>query len=121
VKPSYGLADGDIERMLRESYEHAKDDMYVRALQEQRVEGDRLIEAVRSALAADGALLSSGERGEIDGKVAALAALLGGSDHRAIKHAAEALNRATDAFAERRMDAGVKRALAGRQIASLGS
>ena len=120
VKPSYGLADGDIERMLRDSFEHAKDDMHARALQEQRVEGDRLIEATRSALAADGELLSAEERAGIEGRVAALAAVLGATDHRAIKAAAEALNRATEPFAARRMDASVRRALTGRKIASLG-
>ncbi|MSQ55012.1 MAG: Fe-S protein assembly chaperone HscA [Betaproteobacteria bacterium] len=121
VKPSYGLADGDIERMLRDSYEHAKDDMHVRALQEQRVEGDRLIEATRSALAADSELLSAEERAEIDARIAALTAVLGATDHRAIKAAAEALNRAADPFAARRMDASVRRALTGLKIASLGS
>jgi len=121
VKPSYGLADGDIERMLRDSFEHARDDMQVRALQEQRVDGGRLIEAIRSALQADAALLSAEERAEIERGLEALARLLEGSDHRAIKHAVDALNRATDAFAARRMDASVRSALAGRKISSLGS
>ncbi|MEX0638489.1 MAG: Fe-S protein assembly chaperone HscA, partial [Burkholderiales bacterium] len=54
VKPSYGLADGEIERMLRESYEHARDDTHARALHEAQVDAARLLEATRSALAADG-------------------------------------------------------------------
>jgi len=120
VKPSYGLADGDIERMLRDSFEHAREDMHARALQEQRVEGERLLEAVTAALAADAGLLSAEERAEIDTSLRALRALLSGTDHRAIKQAADALNRATDAFAARRMDASVKRALAGQKIAGLG-
>jgi len=119
VKPSYGLADVDIERMLRDSYEHAKDDMHARALNEARVEAERLLEAVRSALAADAALLAESEREMIERQVAALAAVASGSDHRAIRQASEALNRATEEFAGRRMDAGVKRALAGRKIANL--
>jgi molecular chaperone HscA len=119
VKPSYGLADADIERMLRDSYEHAKDDMHARALHEARVDAERLLEAVRAALAVDGALLAAAEREAIDRQVAALAAVVATSDHRAIKQAGEALNRATEEFAGRRMDAGVKRALAGRKIASL--
>src|SRR6185503_19155943 len=119
VKPSYGLGDADIERMLRESVDHAKEDVYARALAEQRVEGQRLVEATRSALAADAALLSAGERAAIDQALAGLQQLIPGTDHRAIKKAVEALNRATDEFAARRMDQGIKRALAGRKIGSL--
>ncbi|HMA88083.1 MAG TPA: Fe-S protein assembly chaperone HscA [Burkholderiales bacterium] len=119
VKPSYGLEDADIERMLRDSYEHARDDMHARALAEQRVEGERLLAATRAALAADAALLSTEERAGIERAVSALEAVAGGSDHRAIKQAVDALNRATEEFAARRMDANVRRALAGRNIASL--
>ena len=119
VKPSYGLADADIERMLRDSYEHARGDMQARALHEARVDAERLLEAVRAALQADGALLGPAEREAIERQAAALATIAAGSEHRAIKQASEALNRATEEFAGRRMDAGVKRALAGRRIASL--
>jgi len=119
VKPSYGLADADIERMLRDSYEHAKDDMHARALHEARVDAQRLLEAVRAALAADGTLLAAAEREAIERQVAALTAVAAANDHRAIKQASEALNRATEEFAGRRMDAGVRRALAGKRIASL--
>jgi len=121
VKPSYGLADGDIERMLRDSYEHAKGDMHARALQEQRVEGRRLIEATRSALAADGQLLEAAEHSAIQERIAALAALLDAEDYRAIKSAAEVLGKATDGFAAKRMDASVRRALAGQNIVNLGA
>jgi molecular chaperone HscA len=119
VKPSYGLADADIERMLRDSFEHAREDMHARALAEQRVDGQRLIEATRGALAADSALLDEQERGEIDAAMASLERLLSGTDHRAIKKSIEALNHATESFAARRMDEGIKRALAGRKIGSL--
>jgi molecular chaperone HscA len=119
VKPSYGLADSDIERMLRESFEHANEDVHARALAEYRVEGRRLVEATRSALDADRALLSEDELKAILGAIARLESLLPGMDHRAIKQGTDALNRATDEFAARRMDAGIKRALAGRQIGSL--
>ena len=119
VKPSYGLADADIERMLRDSFEHAKGDMRARALAEQRVDGQRLIEATQSALQADGALLTPEERGAIEKAIAALQAILPKTDHRAIKKAVEALNHATEAFAARRMDEGVRRALSGRKIGSL--
>jgi molecular chaperone HscA len=119
VKPSYGLGDADIERMLRDSFSHAKEDVHARALAENRVEGQRLIEATQSALNVDGALLSEGERGEIEKILENLRKTLEGKDHRAIKNAADALNRATAEFAARRMDAGIRRALAGRKIGSL--
>jgi molecular chaperone HscA len=119
VKPSYGLADADIERMLRDSVNHAREDVHARALAESRVDAERLIEATLSAIHADGALLAGDERNAIEEKIASLRQHLGGIDHRATKQAAEALSRATDEFAARRMDAGIKRALAGRRIGSL--
>jgi molecular chaperone HscA len=119
VKPSYGLADADIERMLRDSFEHARADMHARALAEQRVDGQRLIEATRGALAVDAALLNEQEKSEIEAAMASLEKVLAGTDHRAIKKAVEALNHATETFAARRMDEGIKRALAGRKISSL--
>ncbi|TMG72885.1 MAG: Fe-S protein assembly chaperone HscA, partial [Betaproteobacteria bacterium] len=119
VKPSYGLADADIERMLRDSFSHAKEDVHARALTEARVEGERMLEATRSALAADGALLAAEERRTVDAAMAELAAKLATSDHRAIKQALDRLNHATADFAARRMDEGVRRALAGRQIGAL--
>jgi molecular chaperone HscA len=119
VKPSYGLADADVERMLRDSFEHAREDMHARALAEQRVDGHRLIEATRAALAVDESLLSSEERKSIDAAIASLEKLLKGTDHRPIRKAVEALNHATGEFAARRMDAGIKRALSGKKIGSL--
>jgi molecular chaperone HscA len=119
VKPSYGLADADIERMLRDSFQHAKEDVHSRALAEQRVEGQRLLEATRSALQADSSLLSPEEKAPIEKSMAELEGLLSGTDHRVIKRAVDALNRATEDFAARRMDEGVRRALAGRKIGSL--
>ncbi len=120
VKPSYGLTDAEIERMLRDSVEHAREDMQRRALQESRVEGERLADAVRAALESDASLLESGERAEIELRLGELEKALQGDDHRAIKRASEVLNRATEEFAARRMDAGVRRALSGQKIASLG-
>jgi molecular chaperone HscA len=119
VKPSYGLADADIERMLRDSFDHAKEDMYARALAEQRVDGQRLLEATRAALKVAPELLMADEREAIHAAMKALEELLPGTDHRAIKKAIEALNHATEEFAARRMDEGIKRALAGRKIGSL--
>jgi molecular chaperone HscA len=119
VKPSYGLADADIERILRDSFEHANEDVHARALAENRVEAQRLIEATVSAMQADDALLSAEEKAAIEEDMRKLQKTLAGSDHRAIKQASEALNRATGDFAARRMDAGIRRALAGRKIGSL--
>jgi molecular chaperone HscA len=119
VKPSYGLADADIERMLRDSFEHAKEDVHVRALAEYRVEAQRLIEATRSALQVDRNLVNGDEIKAIEDAMAELEKRLAGTDHRAIKQATDALNRATDEFASRRMDQGIKRALAGKKIGSL--
>jgi molecular chaperone HscA len=119
VKPSYGLADADIERMLRDSFEHAREDVHARALAERRVEAQRLLEATRSALQADGHLLSAEEKSVIESSAQSLEKLMRSMDHRAIKQAADALNRATEQFAGRRMDEGIRRALAGRKIGSL--
>ncbi len=119
VKPSYGLADGDIERMLRDSVDHAREDVHARALAESRVDGQRLIEATLSALNADPGLVEREERKRIEEAMEALKKALQGKDHRPIKKGIDALNKATEAFAARRMDAGVRRALAGRKIGSL--
>ena len=105
--------------MLRDSFEHAKEDVHARALAENRVEGQRLIEATLSAMAADGSLLGSQESQLIGEKIEALKEKLQGHDHRAIKQASEALNHATAEFAGRRIDAGIRRALAWRKIGSL--
>ena len=119
VKPSYGLADADIERMLRDSYQHAKEDMQARALNEHRVDAQRLIDATRSALAEDGSLLAAEELAEIEEKVAFLERAVSTPHTRAIKVASDALNRATEEFAARRMNASVRRALAGRSVENL--
>ena len=119
VKPSYGLADADIERMLRDSFEHAKEDVHARALAEYRVDGQRLLEATRSALSQDEKLLSAAESESIRQSMLSLEQRLAGSDHRAIKQAVDALNRATEEFAQRRMDHGIRRALSGKKIGSL--
>ncbi len=119
VKPSYGLQDADIERMLRDSFEHAREDVHARALAEARVDGERLLQATRSALDADRALLSAQEADAIEKAMQELALRLAGADHRAIKQATEALGRATDEFAARRMDEGIRRALSGKKIGSL--
>ncbi len=116
VKPSYGLADDEIARMLEDSFAHAEDDMKARALAEVQVEADQILVATRNALAADGDLLDVDERAEIETAIAAVAALRDGDDHLALRAAVEALNRATGEFAGRRMDRSVSAALAGKRI-----
>ncbi|TBW08105.1 Fe-S protein assembly chaperone HscA [Azotobacter chroococcum subsp. isscasi] len=117
VKPSYGLTDGEIARMLKDSFEHAGGDKAARMLREQQVEAQRLLEAVLAALEADGeALLSPGERTAIDAQVQALREVLEGQDGAAIELHTRRLAQLTDAFAARRMDASVKAALSGRRL-----
>jgi molecular chaperone HscA len=117
VKPSYGLTDGEIARMLQDSFRYAGDDMNARALREQQVEAERLLEAVRSALDADGErLLDADERLAIEASMDTLRELAAGSDTAAIEQQIKRLSQVTDAFAARRMDASVKAALAGRRL-----
>jgi len=120
VKPSYGLADEDITRMLRDAFEYARDDLDARALAEVQVDADRLLDAVRAALAADGmTLLDAAERRAIESRIDALLMVRDGKDRSAIREATDALSTATDDFAARRMDASIRSALAGRSIESI--
>ncbi|MFL6717787.1 MAG: Fe-S protein assembly chaperone HscA [Burkholderiaceae bacterium] len=116
VKPSYGLGDDDIARMLQESFSSADSDMQLRALREEQVEAERILLATQSALDADAALLSDEERADIARLIESLRATAQGSDHQAIKEAVEALARGTEEFAARRMDRSVRAALAGRKL-----
>jgi len=120
VKPSYGLGDEEITRMLKDAFTHAKDDMRARALNEQVVDAQGLIAATRAALAEDGELLSADEAAAVEAGIAALETLLAGSDHQAIKRGIEALNTATTEFAQRRMDRNVRRAMAGQKLETFG-
>ncbi|MEE1891890.1 Fe-S protein assembly chaperone HscA [Pseudomonas otitidis] len=117
VKPSYGLTDGEIARMLQDSFQYANDDKQARVLREQQVEARRLIEAVEAAVQADGdTLLDADERAAIAYQLDQLRELLEGSDGVAIEQQTKRLVQVTDAFAARRMDASVKAALAGRRL-----
>jgi molecular chaperone HscA len=121
VKPSYGLTDDEVARMLQESYAHAREDVDARQLAEFKVDAQRLVDATAAALAEDGAtLLSADERVAVEALIKALSDWLQSSDQAAIKRATEALNRGTVEFAARRMDASVKRALAGHKIDEIG-
>jgi len=117
VKPSYGLTDGEIARMLEDSFRKADEDRDARALREQLVDAQRLLEAVEAALAVDGErLLSAEERVAIDSQVAELRGLLDSQDVLAIERQTKRLSQITDAFAARRLDSTVKAALAGRRL-----
>ncbi|MDT3709303.1 Fe-S protein assembly chaperone HscA [Pseudomonas phenolilytica] len=117
VKPSYGLTDGEIARMLEDSFRKAGEDKQARALREQLVDAQRLLEAVEAALAADGErLLSAEEREAIEEQMNALRALLDSQDGVAIERQSKRLSHITDAFAARRLDSTVKAALAGRRL-----
>jgi molecular chaperone HscA len=119
VKPSYGLSDAQITQMLKESLDHARDDVQLRMLKEQQVDGERMLEAVGNALREDADLVSAEEEGAVRAELDALRKTLSCTDHRTIKSAIERVNRATEAFAGRRMDRAVKRALAGKKVESL--
>jgi len=119
VKPSYGLAPEDMIRMLSESQEHARADMTMRVLIEAQVDARRLLNALRPALAADGDLLSPAERAALDAAIGTVEKALPGTDRDAILKAVEALNEASKPFAERRMDRGIRDALAGTNVETL--
>ncbi|WP_434458324.1 Fe-S protein assembly chaperone HscA [Stutzerimonas urumqiensis] len=120
VKPSYGLSDAEIARMLEDSFRSADVDKSARALREQQVDARRLIEAVESALAADGdRLLDQEEREAIEDQLDRLRGLLDSSDAIAIEQQAKTVTQITDAFAARRMNATVSAALSGRRVNDL--
>ncbi|WP_312592347.1 Fe-S protein assembly chaperone HscA [Stutzerimonas nitrititolerans] len=117
VKPSYGLTDGEIARMLEDSFHKAGEDKAARALREQIVDAQRLLEAVEAALAADGErLLDEEERLAIEVQMQALRELLDSQNGVAIERQINRLSQITDAFAARRLDSTVKAALAGRRL-----
>jgi molecular chaperone HscA len=116
VKPSYGLADDDVARMLEESFTTAEVDMRARALREAQVDARRLVEASQAALGVDGELLDEEERTNIDALIVKLAAVTGGDSVDAIETATKELAAATDEFAARRMNKSIRRALAGRRL-----
>jgi molecular chaperone HscA len=118
VKPSYGLTDEEVERMLLESYAHAEEDVKARLLTEQRVEADRIASATRAALESTPELLADGERPAIEAALAALDAAKAGTDHRAIHEAIEAVDRASKEFATRRMNRALEIGVRGKGMAA---
>jgi molecular chaperone HscA len=117
VKPSYGLTDDEVTGMLKASISHAEDDMAARKLAEEKVEASRVVEALQSALAADGEqLLDATERGPIDEALAALIDALSGTDTELIKDSAMKVENVCEFYVERRMNQGIKDAMAGHKV-----
>lgn len=119
VKPSYGLGDEDITRMLKESIDHAALDLQQRKLHEARVEAQSLADAVENALALDGDLLDSQEVATLQNSLFILRTSAEGTDANAIRAACTALNQASDDFAARRMNRNIARALTGKNVDEL--
>lgn len=119
VKPSYGLTDADVVKMLQEGNASAKQDMLERELRGQRVEAARIIESTRSALASDGDLVEPTEKEKIEAVIARLEGLAAGTDSHAIEAGINELSAVTGPFAARRMDRSIRQALAGKDVNSL--
>ena len=116
VKPTYGLTDEEVERMLVDSFEHAEQDLARRSLLSERVEAEQLLAMTRSALERDGELCDDEARAAIERAAAELETVIRGEDHRAIRQACEALDRAAHPFAEARMNRAVREAVRGRRL-----
>ncbi|GAM67174.1 chaperone protein HscA [Vibrio sp. JCM 19236] len=117
VKPSYGLSDDEVANMLKESMTHAKEDMQARALAEQRVEADRVIEGLIAAMQQDGdELLSEKERAELLKAIEQLIELRNGQDADAIEEGIKQADNASQEFASRRMDKSIRQALSGQSV-----
>ena len=117
VKPSYGLSDDEIAAMLQASIDNAADDMSARRLSEQRVEARRIVEALEAALATDGAqLLDAAERTRVDDALSTLRRTIEGDAANAIAAAVKALEADCEFYVERRMNTGIRNALAGHKV-----
>ena len=120
IKPSYGLSDTDITRMLQDGFASAKEDMQARSLREEQVEAERLIEAVGAALEQDGYLLTDIERALIRKEMAQLHNLVQTEqDSSIVRKAVEKAAKTTDHFAEKRMNASIQKALTGKNVAEI--
>jgi molecular chaperone HscA len=119
VRPSYGLAEGEVERMLLESFAHAEEDVRTRLLAEQRVEGARILDALERAMTDTPELLTDDDRGSIAEAKAALERALAGADSNVIRAAVEALDRASRPFAERRMNRALELGLHGQDVVAV--
>jgi len=116
IRPSYGLSDDDVARMLREGFGSAEVDMRQRTLREARVDAERLMLATQSAVQADGDLLSAAERTAIERRIGELESARRGDDAAAIRAALDALAESTEGFAAMRMNRSIRSVLTGRRV-----
>ncbi|HEU4385448.1 MAG TPA: Fe-S protein assembly chaperone HscA [Anaeromyxobacteraceae bacterium] len=121
VKPTYGLTEAEVERMLVESVEHAAEDVSARFLSEWRVEGERLIASLQSAMSLDGELVQAEERAAIEERIRGLRQAMEGQDFLAVKAWIESLDAASKEFAERRMNKHIARAMRGHRVDEFGA
>ncbi|HEY2900992.1 MAG TPA: Fe-S protein assembly chaperone HscA [Polyangia bacterium] len=119
IKPSYGLTDEQVERMLLDSFQYAEEDVKTRLLAEQRIEAERIASAARSAMADTPELLTDGDRTSIGAALEILTAAKTGTDHLAIRAAVEGLDRASKDFAARRMNRALDAGLRGQTVATV--
>ncbi|EEG86077.1 MULTISPECIES: Fe-S protein assembly chaperone HscA [Proteus] len=116
VKPSYGLSDTEIAKMIQSSMENAQEDLQARRLAEQKVEAARVLESLTAALEEDAHLLNEDEKSAIDKVVDTLIESVEGTDPVAIENAIKLLDKQTQDFAARRMDSSIRQALAGHSV-----
>ena len=119
VKPSYGLSDEQVAKMLQDGFSTAQEDMQARALVEARVDADRMLLATQSALAADGDLLTPSQREVVDALMAQLSQSIASTEAAHIEAVTQALAKGTEAFAAERMNRGIRQALAGKNVQSI--
>jgi molecular chaperone HscA len=116
VKPSHGLTDEEVERMLLDSIDHAEDDIQLRQLREQRVEAERVLMDATKQLTEHGALLQEGERATIEAALERVREQARGQDSHALKEAIHAVDEASRAFVERVMNQAIRQVVAGHSV-----
>jgi molecular chaperone HscA len=119
VKPSYGLDDDAVEKMLMDALEYGEEDLFKRRLAENRVEAQRMLGATKKSIAADSDLLGAEERVAIDHAMTALEAAANGEDPTKIHAAIESLDHATKDFAGRRMNRAITKAIGGKDLSEV--
>lgn len=119
VKPSYGLSDEQVAKMLQEGFATAQEDMKARALVEARVDADRMLLATQSALDADGDVLTQQQRADIEVLMAQLREAVTSEDAAVVEAATQALAKGTESFAAERMNRGIREALTGKSVQSI--